>query len=136
FVVERLQNWSLTDTVTRILIQVGVAYGSDLELTRKLLLQAAHENARVMQDPEPLVFFLTFGASTLDHELRVYVRELRDRSFTVDELNRRIDQLFRENNIEIAFNQMDIYVKNLNMPAEEEVKVHSTTQVLPPKLAE
>ncbi|MGL4856496.1 hypothetical protein, partial [Plesiomonas sp.] len=72
----------------------------------------------------------------LDHELRVYVRELRDRSFTVDELNRRIDHLFRENNIEIAFNQMDIYVKNLNTPTEDEVKVHSTTQVLPPKLAE
>ncbi|MGL4984328.1 MAG: mechanosensitive ion channel domain-containing protein, partial [Plesiomonas sp.] len=136
FVVERLQNWSLTDTVTRVLIRVGVAYGSDLELTRKLLLQAAHENARVMKDPEPLVFFLTFGASTLDHELRVYVRELRDRSFTVDELNRRVDELFRENNIEIAFNQMDIYVKNLNTPTEDEVKVHSTTQVLPPKLAE
>ncbi|MGL5221628.1 MAG: mechanosensitive channel MscK, partial [Plesiomonas shigelloides] len=131
FVVERLQNWSLTDTITRVIVRVGVAYGSDLELTRKLLLQAARENPRVMNEPEPMVFFLTFGASTLDHELRVYVRELRDRSFAVDELNRRIDQLFRENNIEIAFNQMDIYVKNLNSPAQEEVKFHSTTECLP-----
>ena len=43
-----------------------------------MLLQAAHDNPRVMTDPEPQVFFLSFGASTLDHELRLYVRELRD----------------------------------------------------------
>lgn len=49
------------------------------------------EHPKVMHDPEPAVFFTTFGASTLDHELRLYVRELRDRSHTVDELNRAID---------------------------------------------
>ncbi len=58
-----------------------------------------------MHEPMPEVFFTAFGASTLDHELRLYVRELRDRSRTVDELNRTIDQLCRENDINIAFNQ-------------------------------
>ncbi|WP_268593113.1 mechanosensitive ion channel domain-containing protein, partial [Escherichia coli] len=83
FVTERLINWSLSDTITRVLIKVGVAYGSDLDKVKKVLLQAAHDNPRVMTDPEPQVFFLNFGASTLDHELRLYVRELRDRSYTV-----------------------------------------------------
>ena len=69
FVTERLINWSLSDTVTRVIVRVGVAYGSDLELTRRLLLQAASENRRVMKEPVPVVFFLAFGASTLDHEL-------------------------------------------------------------------
>lgn len=55
---------------------------------------------------------MAFGASTLDHELRLYVRELRDRSYTVDELNRRIDQLCRENDINIAFNQLEVYLHN------------------------
>lgn len=110
FVTERLINWSLSDTITRIIIKVGVAYGSDLAKVKEILLQAAHANQRVMTDPEPHVFFLDFGASTLDHELRVYVRELRDRSYTVDELNRAIDQLCRENNINIAFNQLDVYL--------------------------
>jgi potassium efflux system protein len=112
FVTERLINWSLSDTTTRVLIKVGVAYGSDLDKVKKVLLQAAKENPRVMTDPEPQVFFLAFGASTLDHELRLYVRELRDRSYTVDELNRRIDQLCRENDINIAFNQLEVYLHN------------------------
>ncbi|ABG14583.1 putative potassium efflux system [Yersinia pestis Antiqua] len=110
FVTERLINWSLSDTITRIIIKVGVAYGSDLEKVKEVLLQAAHANSRVMTDPEPQVFFLNFGSSTLDHELRLYVRELRDRSYTVDELNRAIDKLCRENDINIAFNQLDVYL--------------------------
>ncbi|WP_412706262.1 Potassium efflux system KefA precursor [Aeromonas rivipollensis] len=126
---ERLINWSLSDTVTRVIVRVGVAYGSDLELTRTLLKQAADENSRVLKDPAPIVYFLTFGASTLDHELRFFVSELGDRNPAVDELNRNIDQLFRENGIEIAFNQMDVYIKNMQ---GEEQKVESNSATLPP----
>ncbi|MDA4745862.1 mechanosensitive ion channel domain-containing protein, partial [Enterobacter hormaechei] len=64
FVTERLINWSLSDTITRVLIKVGVAYGSDLDKVKAVLLKAAHDNPRVMTDPEPQVFFLNFGAST------------------------------------------------------------------------
>ncbi len=77
---ERLINWSLSDTVTRVIVRVGVAYGSDLELTRTLLKQAADDNSRVLKDPAPIVYFLTFGPSTLDHELRFFVSELGDRN--------------------------------------------------------
>lgn len=122
FVTERLINWSLTDTVTRVLIKVGVAYGSDLDKVRELLLQAAGENPRVMVEPEPQVFFPAFGASTLDHEMRLYVRELRDRSYVVDELNRRIDQLCRENDINIAFNQLEVYLHNPQGNEVQEVR--------------
>lgn len=122
FVTERLINWSLSDTITRVLIKVGVAYGSDLDKVKAVLLQAAHENPRVMTDPEPMVFFLNFGASTLDHELRLYVCELRDRSFTVDELNRAIDRLCRENEINIAFNQLEVYLHNQQGNEVQEVK--------------
>ena len=125
---ERLINWSLSDTVTRVIVRVGVAYGSDLELTRTLLKQAADENSRVLKDPAPIVYFLTFGPSTLDHELRFFVSELGDRNPAVDELNRKIDQLFRENGIEIAFNQMDVYIKNMQ---GDEQKVESRP-ALPP----
>lgn len=112
FVTERLINWSLSDTVTRVVLRIGVSYGSDLELTRKLLLQAAHENQRVMKEPDPTVYFLAFGASTLDHEMRFFVRELGDRNPALDELNRRIDQLFTEHGINIAFNQVEVTLKN------------------------
>ena len=122
FVTERLINWSLSDTITRVVIRLGVAYGSDLDKVKEVLLKAAMEHPKVMHDPEPSVFFTTFGASTLDHELRLYVRELRDRSYTVDELNRTIDRLCRENNINIAFNQLEVHLRNASGDEHTEVK--------------
>ena len=112
FVTDRLINWSLTDSVTRITITVGFAYGSDLDKARAVLAQAARENSRVLNEPEPQIVFLSFGASTLDHELRVHVKELADRVPATDELNRRIDALCRENQLEIAFSQLDIHIRS------------------------
>ncbi len=122
FVTERLINWSLSDTITRVVIRLGVAYGSDLTKVKEVLLKAAMEHPKVMHDPEPSVFFTAFGASTLDHELRLYVRELRDRSYTVDELNRTIDRLCRENDINIAFNQLEVHLHNEKGDEVTEVK--------------
>ena len=113
FITGQLTNWSLTDTVTRVTVKVGVAYGSDLELTRELLLQIADDNPRVLKDPAPLVFLLAFGPSTLDHELRVHVRELVDRNAAIDEISREIDRRFRDNGLEIAFNQVDVHIRSL-----------------------
>lgn len=128
FVTERIVNWALTDSMTRVLVNVGVAYGSDLELVRKLLLQAANECDRVLKDPEPAAYFLSFGASTLDHELRVYVGKIGDRTRTVDYLNRRIEQLFTQHNIDIAFNQLDVFIKNTS--SDEEIRLISEKTVI------
>jgi potassium efflux system protein len=113
FITGQLVNWSLTDTVTRVTIRIGVGYGSDLEKVRELLLQAAGENPRVLKDPEPLVYFLNFGESTLDHELRLHVRQLGDRNPAIDEINRFIDREFKAHGINIAFRQLEVFVKNL-----------------------
>lgn len=112
FVTGQVTNWALSNTITRLVVSVGVAYGSDLDLVKRLLLQAAHEQPSVLKDPEPRALFLTFGASTLDHELRVYVGQVSERNDTLDALNRRVNELFAENNIDIAFNQLDIFIKN------------------------
>lgn len=124
FVTERLVNWALTDSVTRIVIQIGVAYGSDIELVRKLLLQAAQDCPKVLKEPASVAYFLSFGASTLDHELRTYVGNLSDRNPTIDFLNRRINELFAQHNIDIAFNQLDIFIKN--QLTNEEVRIGNT----------
>ena len=112
FVTGQVINWALSNTVTRLVISIGVAYGSDLELVKRLLLQAANEQPSVLKDPEPRALFLNFGASTLEHELRVYVGQISERISTIDALNRRINELFAEHNIEIAFNQLDVFIKN------------------------
>ncbi|UUY09918.1 mechanosensitive channel MscK [Pseudomonas sp. J452] len=114
FVTDQLINWSLNDTVTRVIIKVGVAYETDLPLARKLMMQAAIENPRVLREPEPLLYFLTISASTFDYELRFHVRELGDRNAATDEILTRIALSFREHKVEMAFNQVEVMIKNLH----------------------
>lgn len=108
FVTDQLINWSLSDSITRVVLTYGVAYGSDHNLVHRLLHQAAKENPRVMTDPAPQVFFMTYGDSTLNFELRVFVNALGDRLYATDELNCRVGELFAEHGVDIAFNQLDV----------------------------
>ncbi|SDO27479.1 MULTISPECIES: mechanosensitive channel MscK [Halomonas] len=122
FVTDQLINWSLSDTITRVVLTYGVAYGSDHRLVHRLLRQAASENARVLADPEPQVFFMSYGASTLDFELRIFVNSLGDRLFATDELNCRVGELFAEHGIEIAFNQLDVRLHRASDGLERRVE--------------
>nr|AMK07426.1 potassium efflux system KefA protein/Small-conductance mechanosensitive channel [gamma proteobacterium NT2-3] len=110
FITGQLINWSLTDTVTRVTLKLGIDYGSDLDLVRDLLLKGAHENPRVLKDPEPIVYFLNFGESSLDHELRMHVRDLGDRNPTLDEINRYINREFKAHNIKISVRQVEVFL--------------------------
>ncbi|GGB98204.1 miniconductance mechanosensitive channel MscM [Marinobacterium zhoushanense] len=110
FITERLINWSLTDATTRIVLQVGVAYGSDTEQVKQLLVEIAKEHPLVLKDPEPDAYFRTFGASTLDFDLRVFVAHMEDRIPVTDALNHSIDRHFRDAGIEIAFPQLDVHL--------------------------
>ncbi|MGC7840599.1 mechanosensitive channel MscK [Pseudomonas wayambapalatensis] len=110
FITGQLINWSLTDTVTRVTLKLGIDYGSDLDLVRELLLKGAHENPRVLKDPEPIVYFLQFGESSLDHELRMHVRDLGDRNPTLDEINRYINREFKAHDIKISVRQVEVFL--------------------------
>ncbi|MBB3140196.1 mechanosensitive channel MscK [Halomonas organivorans] len=114
FVTDQLINWSLSDNITRVILTYGVAYGSDHRLVQRLLHQAAEENARVLDDPEPQVFFMRYGASSLEFELRIFVNSLGDRLFATDEINGRVGELFVEHELEIAFNQLDVWLRDRN----------------------
>jgi potassium efflux system protein len=134
----QLINWSLTDTITRVTLKLGVDYGSDLDLVRSLLLKAARDNPRVLKDPEPIVYFLNFGESTLDHELRMHVRDLGDRNPVLDEINRFINKEFKKQHINISFRQMEVYLKNMQgqeykmVPIEPEQKTITPPTAVPP----
>lgn len=116
FITGRVLNWTLSDQVTRLVIPVGVAYGSDTQKTMDLLLEAAHQHNLVLEDPAPLATFEEFGDSTLNFILRSYVAKLDDRLKVTSELHRAIDEKFRAANIEIAFPQRDLHIRS--MPAE------------------
>jgi len=118
FITGQLTNWTLTDTTTRVAIKVGVAYGTDPGRVHELLRQVAREQSLVLPDPEPKSWFLAFGASSLDFELRVYVANVADRLPVQDAINTRIAALFTEHGIEIAFPQLDLHVRHLPSPPE------------------
>ncbi|NLD00387.1 MAG: mechanosensitive channel MscK [Gammaproteobacteria bacterium] len=112
FVTDQLVNWSLTDTVTRVIVRIGVAYDTDMDVARDLMMKTMQDNPRVMRDPAPVVLFLGISANTFDNELRFYVRELADRNPSIDEVLRSLVMVFRDNNIDMAFNQLDVFIKN------------------------
>ncbi len=128
FVTDQLVNWSLTDTITRVVIQVGIAYDSDMDLAHKLMMQAMQENPRVMRDPEPIVLFLGITPNTFQHELRFYVRELGDRNPSIDEILNRLVLSFRDHKVDMAFNQVDVFVKNRE--TQEQQLLHTQSNPL------
>lgn len=113
FVTGNLVNWTLTNPTLRLIVTVGVAYGSDTRLATQLLYRVAEENPQVLEEPEPVVIFREFGESSLDFELRLYVSGLMAFRRLKHELNLAIDDLFREHNIEIAFPQRDLHLRSV-----------------------
>ncbi len=109
----RLLNWTLSDQTNRIVIPIGVAYGSETERARELLLQVAHDHPLILEDPAPIATFEGFGDSTLNLILRCYLPDLSHRLSTVTELHTAIDKLFKEAGIEIAFPQQDLHIRSV-----------------------
>jgi potassium-dependent mechanosensitive channel len=131
FITGQLINWSLTDTVTRVTLKLGIDYGSDLDLVRELLLKAAHDNPRVLKDPEPLVYFLNFGESSLDHELRMHVRDLGDRNPVLDEINRYINKEFKARNIKISVRQVEVFLMDMQGQKQKLIPLEGSGEVAP-----
>jgi potassium efflux system protein len=120
FITGRLLNWTLSDTINRLTIRVGVAYGSDTRLARELLLSAAGSHPSVLKDPAPVAFLEEFGASTLNMTLHCFLPELSKRWEVTNDLNQAIDRAFKEAGIEIAFPQLDIHVRGAPQPVDFE----------------
>jgi small-conductance mechanosensitive channel len=96
----------------RIRIPIGVAYGSEIDLVEKLLIEIAVANDNVIPDPAPRVRFRKFGESSLDYELLCWAKEPALRGLTVHELNSSIYKKFNETGIKIPYPQRDLHIKN------------------------
>ena len=113
-VTNQVTNWTLSNRRVRLIIPVGVAYGSDVALVMETLVACSIENAKVANTPEPQVLFLSFGESSLDFELRVWVLDTDHRLKVQSELHQEIDRRFREANIQIAFPQRDLHLRSVD----------------------
>ncbi len=113
FVTGRIINWSLSDPIIRLIVSVGVAYGSNTRLAKKILLQVAANEPLVLNKPTPKALFLEFGDSSLNLELRAFVKDIDDFMGARDSLHDAIDDAFKKAGIEIAFPQRDIHVRSI-----------------------
>ena len=112
FISLQVTNWSFKDTRMRKNIDVGVAYGSDIDLVRKTLLEIAAETPNVLKYPRPEVIFMDHGDSALIFRLRIWTHV--DNYWAVPSAIRfELDKRFRELNIEIAFPQRDVHIRSI-----------------------
>ncbi|HSM69152.1 MAG TPA: mechanosensitive ion channel domain-containing protein, partial [Xanthomonadales bacterium] len=112
-------NWTLVDRNIRTSVTVGVAYGSPVREVEKLIYQALEENKDVLKEPAPAVVFSDFGDNALIFEILFWLVVSGEKELRVvrSDLRFRIDELFREHDITIAFPQRDLHIKTV-MPLE------------------
>jgi len=104
-------NWTREGSPVRLAVEVASAYGSDVALVRRLLLQVAHEDPRVLENPAPLVRFDSFGDSGLLFTLAPWIEDPEERLMVSSDLRFRIDRAFREHGVEIPFSQQDLHIR-------------------------
>ena len=112
FVDENVKNWTQNSRVARFRVTVGVSYGSDVSLVRKLLVDCAKEHGDVVQTPAPFVFFSDFGDSALIFDLLFFSENLYRIEKIKSDLRFMIDQKFRKNGVQIPFPQRDVWFRN------------------------
>lgn len=114
---QEVVNWSYSTRDVRISIPVGVAYDCDIELARRLMVEAATASARVLDAPQPAVWMTKFGESAIEHEIRVWIRDPEAGLGSVrSEILTRLLTLFREQGIGIPYPQRDVHVKDWAPP--------------------
>ncbi len=118
----QVTNWTRGNLAGRLILSIGVAYGSDVEAVKEILLDVAEKHPMVLLDPPPQVFFMNFGASSLDFEIRVILRDVNWKIVTLSEMNFEIDARFKEAGIEVPFPQQDVWLRNADGEATEEAK--------------
>jgi len=116
FISTRLINWTRNSRTVRREITVGVAYGTDHTLVQQLLLETAAGNMRVLKYPKPAALFVGFGSSTLDFALRFWVNDYNDGTSIASELRGALTTAFALHKVEVAFPQLDVYLKNVSLP--------------------
>ena len=107
---QRVTNWTLSNSITRLLINVGIAYGSDTDKAKDIVMGVLRENKLVLETPPPQFIFSGFGDSSLDFEVRAFLKCFEDRVPTRHALHSEINKAFEKAGISIPFPQRDLHV--------------------------
>lgn len=110
----RVLNWTLKERSGRGIIKIGVSYGSDVDKVREILLEMADKRREILSYPAPQVVFMDFGASSLDFELRYFLRDIGDVLVVASSIRFELVQRFRDEGVEIPFPQRDLNLRDID----------------------
>lgn len=113
-------NWTHRNRLGRVSVAVGVAYGSDVEKVKELLLKCANDHPLIVRYPEPFVVWQDFADSSLNFEVRAFLADISKGLQVRTDLRFAIDAAFREAGVEIPFPQRDVHVKSWPIPPEDQ----------------
>ncbi|MBF0118333.1 MAG: mechanosensitive ion channel [Desulfobacterales bacterium] len=114
FITKEVVNWTLNDKILRVVIKIGVAYGTDIDKVKNIIWTIIQDQKEILKKPEPDIIFMNHGASSLDFEIYVYIPHPKLKLLIIDRLNYLINKEFKENNVEIPFPQTDIHIKKID----------------------
>ncbi len=115
---ERVTNWTLSSSVTRLIVPVGIAYGSDTDAAREIMLDTIKSLPKVLATPSPNVLFMGFGDSSLDFQIRVFLNSFDDRVPMTHVIHTEINKALEKAGISIPFPQRDLNIVSQNIPLE------------------
>lgn len=114
FITQTVENLTLTDSEYRQTIPIGIAYGSDTKKAQELILGVLKKHEMVLDNPEPQVFFSGFGDSSLNFDAWIWLQNVADRKQITSDVLFEVDQVFRDNGIEIPFPQRDLHLRSVD----------------------
>jgi small-conductance mechanosensitive channel len=115
FLESNVINWTLTDDRARGELFIGLGYGSDTKRAKALMLEAAKEHSKILRSPAPEVMFMDFGDNALIFRMYIWVhmRSPSDRDRVLSDLRFKVDYMFREAGLVIAYPQQDVHLDTL-----------------------
>lgn len=130
---ERVTNWTLSNSTTRLIIPVGIAYGSDTDKAQQIMLDVLKSNPNVMETPQPKVLFTGFGDSALDFQLRIFLKNFEERWPTTHTIHNEVNKALTKAGISIPFPQRDLHIVSGTESLPAKIKGPSKPTQTPPR---